>query len=72
MLVVGLALGGPSMYGDDLKSKPWIGENKLAEKELEDPALILKAVSFYWKTVAVTLIVFLAALYFLRLPLVFS
>ncbi|HEB31383.1 MAG TPA: cobalamin biosynthesis protein CobD [Spirochaetes bacterium] len=69
---LGLALGGPSLYGGDLKTKQWIGENRLGEKELEDPSLILKAVSFYWKTVAVELIIFLAALYFLKLPLVFS
>jgi cobalamin biosynthesis protein CobD/CbiB len=67
-----LALGGPSRYDGGVKKKPWIGKNMLTEKELSDPALILKAVSFYWKTVAVTLILFLAVLYFLNLPLVFS
>jgi adenosylcobinamide-phosphate synthase len=69
---LGLALGGPSMYDGGVKNKQWIGKNRLTEKELVDPALILKAVSFYWKTVAVTLILFLAVLYFLNLPLVFS
>jgi adenosylcobinamide-phosphate synthase len=69
---LGIALGGPAVYGGTRKIKPWIGENRLEEHELEDPALILKAVSFYWKIVAAELIVFLAALYFLKLPLVFA
>jgi adenosylcobinamide-phosphate synthase len=69
---LGLALGGPSAYEGKMKTKPWIGEDRLSEKELGDPALILKAVSLYWKVVTAELIIFLATLYFLNLPLIFT
>jgi len=69
---LGLRLGGPSVYGTVLKHKPWIGEDRLSDAELENPRLILRAVSFYWRVVLVTLFVFLACLSLLALPLVFS
>jgi adenosylcobinamide-phosphate synthase len=68
---LGLSLGGPSTYGGVEKFKPWIGEDKLSEEEKEDPALILRAVSFYWKAVSLTLVLHLTALYLLELPLLF-
>lgn len=69
---LGVALGGPSVYGGVQKEKPWIGENKLSLDELKDPGIILKAVALYWRVVTVTLITFLAALYLLNLPVVFQ
>jgi adenosylcobinamide-phosphate synthase len=69
---LGMALGGPASYGNVLKPKPWIGENKMDEYALADPRLIRRAVSLYWRVVGVTLAVFTAACYFLNLPLVFS
>ncbi len=68
---LGLSLGGPSTYGGVEKFKPWIGEDKLGEKEKEDPDLILRAVSFYWKTATLTLVLHLTALFLLELPLLF-
>lgn len=68
---LGLSLGGPSRYGGRLMEKPWIGENRIGIQEREDPRIILKAVSLYWRITMITLIFHLAALYFLRLPLVF-
>jgi len=70
--MLGIALGGASTYGGDLKKKPWIGIDRLEREKRESPALILKALSFYWKVVFFTLILFLFAAYFLNLPLMFS
>jgi adenosylcobinamide-phosphate synthase len=70
--LLGLRLGGPSVYGTVLKDKPWIGEDRLQDGELENPHLILRAVAFYWRVVLVTLFVSLACLSLLELPLVFS
>lgn len=69
--MLGIALGGPSIYGGVLKQKPWIGVDRIKEEMREAPALILKALSFYWRVVFTTLIGFLTAAYFLALPLVF-
>jgi adenosylcobinamide-phosphate synthase len=68
---LGISLGGPSTYGGAEKFKPWIGEDRLGEVEKEDPDLILRAVSFYWKAVTLTLVLHLAALFLLELPLLF-
>ncbi len=68
---LGIALGGPSLYGGALKEKPWIGENRVALEALEDPRLIERAVALYWRVVWVTLCAALAAAYFLHLPLLF-
>jgi adenosylcobinamide-phosphate synthase len=69
---LGIALGGPSRYGGREKQKPWIGENRMSERELGDPDLILRAVGLYWRIVSVTLIAGLAAFNFLGLPLLFG
>jgi len=69
---LGIRLCGPSTYEGVQKIKPWIGKDRLSEKELEDPGIILKAVNFYWKVITVTLCIFLGALYLLPLPLVFK
>jgi len=69
---LGLRLVGPSSYGGMIKQKPWIGEDSLKESELEDPGIILRAVSLYWRTVYITLFLFLASGVLLRLPLVFG
>jgi len=69
--MLGIALGGPSTYGGVLKKKPRIGIDRLEENMREAPALILKALFFYWRVVFTTLIGFLTAAYFLGLPLMF-
>jgi len=69
---LGLSLGGDSIYEGEQKMKPWIGVNRLSPRELEDPLIILKAVSFYWRVVCITLIAFLIALYLLNLPIIFK
>jgi adenosylcobinamide-phosphate synthase len=69
---LGMALGGPSQYRNREKQKPWIGENRIAERELCDPVLILRAIKLYWRIVTVTLVVGLAAFSLLNLPLVFG
>ena len=69
---LGIALGGPSHYGGQEKEKPWIGENSIADEELDDPALILRAVGLYWRIVSFTLVVGLLAFSFLDLPLLFG
>ena len=69
---LGMALGGPSYYNGVMKEKPWIGENHIEEGELENPRLILRAIGLYWRIVSVTLIAGVAALTFLRLPLIFG
>jgi len=69
---LGLRLVGPSSYGGVIKQKPWIGEDSLKESELEDPGIILRTVSLYWRTVYITLFLFLASGVLLRLPLVFG
>jgi len=69
---LGIALGGPSYYQGKLKQKPWLGENRLSQHELEDPGIILTALSLYWKIVWITLIFFLILLLFLDLPIFFS
>jgi adenosylcobinamide-phosphate synthase len=68
---LGLSLGGPSTYGGVEKFKPWIGEDRLSEEQKEDPALILQAVSFYWKATTLSLVLHLTTLYLLELPLLF-
>jgi len=68
---LGIALGGASIYGGVKKVKPLIGENRLHAKEREDARIILKAIALYWKVITVTLCFFMAAFYFLRLPLFF-
>jgi adenosylcobinamide-phosphate synthase len=69
---LGMALGGPSRYGSLEKEKPWIGENRIPDEELENPQLILRAIGLYWRIVSVTLIVGVAVLTFLNLPLLFG
>jgi adenosylcobinamide-phosphate synthase len=69
---LGIRLGGSSTYEGVLKTKPWIGEDRFGEKELDEPEIILKAVNFYWRIVTVTLIIFLGTFYLFRLPLVFK
>ena len=69
---LGLRLGGPSSYGGVLKPKPWIGEDRVKESELDDPGIILSAVSMYWRTVFTTLFLFLTAGFLLRMPLIFG
>ncbi len=69
---LGMALGGPLRYGSLEKEKPWIGENRLLDGELEDPRLILRAIKLYWRIVSVTLILGLAAFSLLNLPLLFG
>ncbi|MFW6138429.1 MAG: adenosylcobinamide-phosphate synthase CbiB, partial [Spirochaetota bacterium] len=69
---LGIALGGPSVYSGEMHNKQWIGENRLSAPSMEDPGLILKAVSYYWKVVYLSFGVFLAAVYFLGLPVVFG
>jgi adenosylcobinamide-phosphate synthase len=69
---IGLALGGPSSYGGTVREKPWLGENRLPPGELENPRLILRAVTLYWRVVSVTLIAGLSALSLLGLPLLFA
>ena len=69
---LGMALGGPSHYGNQEKEKPWIGENLIADGELENPRLILRAIKLYWRIVSLTLIVGLAAFSLLNLPLSFG
>lgn len=69
---LGLALGGPSIYNGEEKNKPWIGKNRLSSSELEEPQIILHAVSFYWRIITINLIANLAALFLLDLPLIFS
>jgi adenosylcobinamide-phosphate synthase len=66
---LGMALGGPSRYGGVLKHKPWIGSDALSGAELENTRLILRAIGLYWRTVGVTLFLFLALMALLRLPL---
>jgi adenosylcobinamide-phosphate synthase len=69
---LGIRLGGPSTYGGEREDKPWIGVDRLNERERGNPELILRAVGFYWKTVYTTLFLSAAALLLLRLPLFFS
>ncbi len=69
---LGMALGGPSHYGNQEKEKPWIGKNRIADGELRDPVLILRAIKLYWRIVSVTLILGLAAFSLLNLPLLFG
>jgi len=53
---LGVALGGPSVYGGVKKVKPWIGENRGGEAC--DPALLIRrAVRFYWRVVGVTFVI---------------
>jgi adenosylcobinamide-phosphate synthase len=66
---LGMALGGPSRYGGSLKRKPWIGRDAVSTAELGNPRLILRAIGLYWRTVGVTLFLFLALMTLLRLPL---
>jgi cobalamin biosynthesis protein CobD/CbiB len=66
-----MALGGPSSYDDVQEMRPWIGENRMGGDALADPRLIRRAVSLYWRVIGVTLAVFTAACYFLKLPLLF-
>jgi adenosylcobinamide-phosphate synthase len=69
---LGMALGGPSHYQGVLKKKPWIGENRIGPEKLNDPELIIRAISLYWRVVSVSLVFSLFLLYFFKLPLVFS
>jgi adenosylcobinamide-phosphate synthase len=69
---LGMALGGPSLYGSREKKKPWIGENRMSMEELGNPDIILRALGLYWRIVWLTLIAGLAAFTFLGLPLVFG
>jgi len=66
---IGISLNGPSYYGGKLKGKPWIGENRLNHDEIDDPALILKAITLYWKVISVTFISYLIILYLCKLPI---
>jgi adenosylcobinamide-phosphate synthase len=68
---LGLALGGPSLYGGVLREKPWIGENRIEESALSSTRLIDEAIGLYWRVVSVTFILALAALLLLGLPLLF-
>ena len=69
---LGMALGGPSRYGQRVKEKPWIGENRISDEALGDPVLILRAIGLYWRIVSLTLILGLAAVTLLGLPLLFG
>jgi adenosylcobinamide-phosphate synthase len=54
---LGLALGGPSVYGGIEKQKPWLGEDRLSESERSDPRLILRATRLYARVVVVTFLI---------------
>jgi adenosylcobinamide-phosphate synthase len=62
---LGLALGGPCVYGGVEKVKPWIGLNRLSPRELEDPAVILRANRLYLRTALLIFFCGCAALAFL-------
>jgi adenosylcobinamide-phosphate synthase len=69
---LGMALGGPSHYGNVQEEKPWIGQDLMEERELQNPRLILKALGLYWRIVSVTLVVGIVALSLLNLPFIFG
>jgi adenosylcobinamide-phosphate synthase len=54
---LGLALGGPSVYGGIEKVKAWLGEDRLSESERSDPRLILRATRLYARVVLVTFLI---------------
>jgi adenosylcobinamide-phosphate synthase len=58
---LGLALGGPSVYGGIEKVKPWLGEDRLSESERSDPRLILRATRLYARVVIVTFLIVCAS-----------
>jgi adenosylcobinamide-phosphate synthase len=68
---LGVALGGPSIYGGVERDKPFLGKNRLTEGERRDPVLILRAVRLYWRVVIVALAAYGAGAA-LGLPLFFG
>lgn len=67
---LGVALGGPSTYRGVVHDKPVLGTDRLTESQLQDPALILRAVALYWRVVILTLFAALVLLWLLPLPLI--
>ena len=64
-----MALGGASRYGGVTREKPVLGRDRLSGRELDDPALILRAVALYWRVTAVSLAFHAALLALPPLPL---